>query len=118
MVFVNVDIGTVIWGDLIVDFGFTVQDLTWSFGMNCAGLAIGCVLFIPFALKFGRRLIYHLSTAVSLAAAIWMARIQTTGDLWGSNIVAGLAGSISETCVETLFVSKDADAYTWLEFAK
>ena len=97
MVFVNVDIGTVIWGDQIVDLGFTVQNLTWSFGLNTAGLAIGCVLFIPFALKFGRRLVYLFSISISFATAIWMAKMQTTGDLWGANIVAGLAGSISET---------------------
>lgn len=82
MVFVNVDIGTVIWGATIVDLGYTVQDLTWSFGFNTAGLAIGCVLFIPFALKFGRRVVYLFSTSVSMATAIWMAKMYTTGDLW------------------------------------
>ena len=61
LVFVNVDIGTVIWGDLIVDLGFSVQDLTWSFGFNTAGLAVGCILFIPFALKYGRRVMYVVS---------------------------------------------------------
>ena len=47
MVFAVLDIGPVVWGDLIVDLGFTIQELTWSFGINTAGLAIGCVLFIP-----------------------------------------------------------------------
>jgi MFS family permease len=61
IVFVNVDIGTVIWGALIEELGFTVQDLTWSFGFNTAGLAVGCILFIPFALKYGRRIMYVVS---------------------------------------------------------
>lgn len=65
--------------------------------MNTAGLAIGCVLFIPFALKFGRRIVYLFSISVSLATAIWQARMYTTGDLWGSNVLSGLAGSIAET---------------------
>lgn len=97
MVFVILDIGTVVWGDQIVELGFSVQQLTWSFGVNTAGLAVGCVLFIPFALKFGRRVVYLFSIAVSLACAIWLAKLRTTGDLWGANLVAGLAGSISET---------------------
>ena len=97
MIFVNLDIGTVIWGDTQADLGYTVQDNTWGFGLNTAGLAVGCVLFIPFALKYGRRIVYLFSTSVSLATAIWQAKMRTTGDLWGSNILSGLAGSIAET---------------------
>jgi MFS family permease len=97
MVFVNLDIGTVIWGDLIEALGFTVQIETWSFGVGTAGLAVGCILFIPFALKFGRRPVYIASLSVNLAMAIWSAKMQTRADLWGTNIVSGLAGALSET---------------------
>src|ERR1700761_6237403 len=97
MVFVNVDIGTVIWADLNSDLKTSWAPMTSSFGINCAGLAVGCVLFIPFALKFGRRPVYLVSISVSLATAIWQARMMTTGDLIGTNVVSGLAGSISET---------------------
>lgn len=100
MVFVNVDIGTVIWGDLLTDLDFSIQAETWSFGINTAGLAVGCILFIPFALKYGRRPVYIVSLAVDLATAIWQAKMQTEGDLWGTNLVSGLAGAISETIVQ------------------
>jgi len=77
--------------------GISINAETTSFGTNCAGLAIGCVLFIPFALKIGRRPIYLVSIAGSLATAVWQARIMTAGDLIGSNFLAGVMGSIAET---------------------
>ncbi|KAK5165776.1 uncharacterized protein LTR77_008699 [Saxophila tyrrhenica] len=113
IVFINVDIGSVIWGDLNTDLGISFASMSASFGVNCAGLALGCVLFIPFALKFGRRSIYLVSIAVSMATAIWQGRLQTTGDLIGANFVAGLAGSIAEaicqmTIADVFFVHQRA----------
>lgn len=97
MVFVNLDIGTVVWGDTQEDLGYTLSQNTWGFGLNTLGLAFGCILFIPFALKYGRRPVYILSAAADLATAIWQAKMQTVGDLYGSNLISGLAGAISET---------------------
>lgn len=97
MVFVLVDIATVIYGPLMVEFGFGIEVLNTGFGANTAGLAVGCVLFIPFALKFGRRPVYLVSFALSLAVAIWQAKLRTAGDVYGANAVSGLGGSIAET---------------------
>ncbi|KIW64048.1 hypothetical protein PV04_09008 [Phialophora macrospora] len=97
MVFVLVDIATVIYGPLMAEFGFSVEVLNDGFGANTAGLAVGCVLFIPFALKFGRRPVYLVSFALSLAVAIWQANLRTAGDVYGANVVSGLGGSIAET---------------------
>ena len=97
LVFVNVDIGTVVWAELNSELGIPWASLSNSFGINTAALAIGCVLFIPFALKFGRRPVYLFSTVVSTLTAVWQAKMRNTGDLYGSMIVSGLAGSIAET---------------------
>lgn len=97
MVFVNVDIGTVVWADLHDQLGIPWAALANSFGVNTAALAIGCVLFIPFALKFGRRPIYLFSTLVSTLTALWQAKMRGSGDLYGAMVVSGLAGSIAET---------------------
>lgn len=97
MVFVLVDISTVIYGPLMVEFGFDIEVLNDGFGANTAGLAVGCVLFIPFALKFGRRPVYLASFALSIAVAIWQAKLRTAGDVYGANAVSGLGGSIAET---------------------
>ena len=97
MIFVNLDIGTVIWAPLNIELGIPFEILSISFGVNTAGLAVGCVLFIPLALKFGRRPIYLVSIAVSLGSSIWQARAMNSGDILGANLVSGLAGAISET---------------------
>jgi len=97
MVFVNLDIGTVVWAATQQDLGYTLTQNTWGFGFNTLGLAFGCLLFIPFVLKYGRRPVYIVSLAVDLATAIWQAKMRSVGDLWGSNILSGLAGAISET---------------------
>ena len=75
MVFVALDIGTVIWAKINADLGLPFEISNISFGANMTGLAVGCLLFIPFALKYGRRPVYLLSIAVSLAKAIWQARM-------------------------------------------
>lgn len=97
MVFVLVDIATVIYGPLMVEFGFDIEVLNDGFGANTAGLAVGCILFIPFALKFGRRPVYLVSFVLSIATAIWQAKLRNAGDVYGANVVSGLGGSIAET---------------------
>ncbi|PVH70933.1 hypothetical protein DL98DRAFT_352642, partial [Cadophora sp. DSE1049] len=47
------------------------NDLANSYAASLAGLAFGCLLFIPFALKFGKRPVYIFSTLVSCICAIW-----------------------------------------------
>ncbi|KIW18432.1 hypothetical protein PV08_02720 [Exophiala spinifera] len=97
MVFVLVAISTVIYGPLMTEFGFDIEVLNEGFGANTAGLAVGCVLFIPLALKFGRRPVYLVSFTMSLATAIWQARLRTAGDVYGANVVSGLGGSVAQT---------------------
>lgn len=53
MVFVNVDIGTVSWGPLNTDLGISLAVLTGSFGLCCAGLAVGCVISFPLPSNLG-----------------------------------------------------------------
>lgn len=86
---------SVVWGDTMTELGYIIQQNTWGFGLNTLGLAFGCILFITFALKYGRRPVYIISAAVDLATAIWQAKMRTVGDLYGSNVVSGLAGAIS-----------------------
>lgn len=115
MVFVLLDIITTIYGPLMTKLGFDMMTLNSSFGADTAGLAVGCIFLVPFALKYGRRPVYLFSTSVSFAMAIWFARMETASDLYGANIVAGLAGSISEaicqmTIADLFFVHQRATA--------
>lgn len=113
MVFVALDIGSVVWGAMIDEIGFTARQLSTSYACATTGLSVGCVFFIPFALKFGRRPLYLFAIAASFAAAIWQAKVQTVGDLYGANLVGGLAGAIAEaicwmTVADVFFVHQRA----------
>jgi MFS family permease len=78
----------------------TFNDLNNIYGANLAGLAVGCILFIPFALKYGRRVVYLFSVTVTLASTIWMAQVNGLVPLVIANLISGLAGAVSEALVQ------------------
>ena len=82
------------------ELGISFQDLDNSFAANAGGLAFGCILLVPIAVKYGRRPVYIISTAVMLATAIWQAKVQTAFSLIAANVVSGLAGAVSESIVQ------------------
>lgn len=111
--FVGLDILTVIYGPLITDLGLTATVMTNSFGLSTAGLALGCMLLIPFALQFGRRPLYLFSTLVSFGMAILAAEAKGPADLYSFNFIQGIAGSASEaicqmTIADLFFVHQRA----------
>ncbi len=102
--FVLLDIAPVAYGGLVEDLGLTYQLSTIATALNFAGLAVGCIIFIPFTYRYGRRPIYLISVAIQLASAIFSAVIQTNGQLLGSSFLQGLGGAISETIVQITIV--------------
>ncbi|KAL3455723.1 major facilitator superfamily domain-containing protein [Aspergillus heterothallicus] len=119
--FVLLDIATVIWVQLNAELGISWSNLNNSFAANLAGLAIGCIFVIPFAIKYGRRSIYLFSSIVQLATAIWQAKMNTTWELLVINVVNGLAGAVSEalvqmTIVDLFFVHQRASANAFYNF--
>jgi MFS family permease len=79
------------------ELGFSYTQLNNSYGISAATLSIGCVLFVPFALRYGRRPIYILTSILMFITDIWAAKQRTVGDLYGTNVILGLAGSVNET---------------------
>jgi MFS family permease len=98
--FVQLQTGTTSWGALMVDLRFSVDQLNNGSAMGCAGLAIGCMIFMPFVHKYGRRPLYLLSSALQLSAVLWQTQMQNYGDYMGSNFLSGLGGAISEAVVQ------------------
>ncbi|KAH8724962.1 major facilitator superfamily domain-containing protein [Phaeosphaeriaceae sp. PMI808] len=98
--FVQLDIGFTAWGPMQDQLGFTTDELNIGAALNYGGLAIGCIFFMPFVHKYGRRPLYLFSSAAQLASVIWQAETHTSSDLIGSNIISGLSGAISETIVQ------------------
>lgn len=91
---------SVLWPQITHDLHITYSDITQAQAANLVGLAMGCVMFIPFTKKYGRRPAYVLSTLVLTPVAWWVSRMSTAGENYATNLLFGLAGAINETAVQ------------------
>jgi MFS family permease len=82
------------------DMGVTYTQLNNATSDNYVGLAMGCVLFIPFANKYGRRPVYLASTAVMMATSFWSGEMTSLAELYITNLLQGLAGATNEAIVQ------------------
>ena len=89
----------VFWQLLIVDFNADYTVLNQTLSTNGAGCAIGCFIFIPLALKYGRRPVYIASTALLFAMMVWSSRMTTVNELFATNFFSGLGGAVNEALV-------------------
>ncbi|KXJ90344.1 major facilitator superfamily domain-containing protein [Microdochium bolleyi] len=98
--FTLITIQAVYWQQMGPDMGLDLQQLNNGNSTQLAGLAVGCIFFIPFAVKYGRRPVYLVSTALLVASCWWTARMNTYWEVIVTNFLVGLAGSINETTVQ------------------
>ncbi|KAM5352835.1 hypothetical protein ACJ41O_005557 [Fusarium nematophilum] len=96
-VFTALSIQTNFWQQMGPDMNLTFNQLNNAQSSNLAGLAAGCIFFIPFTKKYGRRLTYIISTMVMAGISFWSARMQTEAELHLTNLIYGLAGATNET---------------------
>ncbi|VUC29715.1 unnamed protein product [Clonostachys rosea] len=90
----------VFWQQMITELDVTYDQLNAGVAANSAGLAVGCVLFIPLTRKYGCRSTYILSTGVLAAVSWWSSRMVTATEIYITNFLFGLAGSLNETISE------------------
>ncbi|KAB8078749.1 major facilitator superfamily domain-containing protein [Aspergillus leporis] len=102
MVFAIIDMATVTWGPVNKEMGFSFELLNDSYAAGCGSLCIGGVILIPFALKYGRRPVYVLSTTVQCGICVWFARMQTVTDLMLTNILSCVVGALAEVLVQMI----------------
>ncbi|KAG5809300.1 hypothetical protein H9Q74_005675 [Fusarium xylarioides] len=88
------------WGPMQKELGFSDEALTASYAIGCACLAIGAVMLVPFALKFGRRPLYLFSSLVQTGVGIWSAKIQNVPDLLLVNAINNIFGALAEVIVQ------------------
>ncbi|KAL4987420.1 major facilitator superfamily domain-containing protein [Aspergillus falconensis] len=100
MVMALINVATVTWGPVNLELGFSFALLNDSYAAGCGALAVGGIILIPFALKFGRRPIYVLSTAIQCGLSVWSARMQNVADLMLVNILSCIVGALSEVIVQ------------------
>ncbi|KAH7401389.1 major facilitator superfamily domain-containing protein [Pyrenochaeta sp. MPI-SDFR-AT-0127] len=99
-VFTALSIQPIFWQQMSVDLNLSMERLNNATSANAAGLAVGCILFIPLTKKFGRRSTYVVSTAVMAAVSWWTAYQQTLTELFLTNLLYGLAGATNEAIVQ------------------
>ncbi len=100
LTFAQLDVGFTAWDQYSDELGFSEDTLNGSAAANYLGLALGCIAFIPLVHKIGRRPVYLFSAVLQFVSCIWSARTNTVGDLYGSNVISGIGGAISETIVQ------------------
>ncbi|KAK7423024.1 hypothetical protein QQX98_001314 [Neonectria punicea] len=96
MVFAILCVSVPFYQDFNEELGISYDQLNNGYATNMATLSIGCIVFIPLALRFGRRPIYLATALVMLICAIWQAKMQTTGEFISTNAISGLAGAVNE----------------------
>ncbi|KPM42206.1 hypothetical protein AK830_g4349 [Neonectria ditissima] len=116
MVFAILCVNVPLYQDFNEELGISYDQLNNGYATNMATLSIGCIVFIPLALRFGRRPIYLVTALVMLICAIWQAEMQTTGEFISTNAISGLAGAVNEalfqvTVADLFFVHQRETKY-------
>ncbi|KAG5370055.1 putative MFS-type transporter [Yarrowia sp. E02] len=93
-------IATAFWGNLNVDLGFSFDELNNGFALGIGGLGIGCPLFVPVAVKFGKRPVYLVATILTIASTFWQARMKYLHDYYAASFLEGLATSLCEAMIQ------------------
>ncbi|KEF62807.1 uncharacterized protein A1O9_00780 [Exophiala aquamarina CBS 119918] len=96
MVFATLCVAVPLWQLFNTELGISYADLNNTYASNMAALSVGCIIFIPFALRLGRRPVYIVTVLIMLASAIWQAKMNTVGDMIGNNVIMGIAGAVNE----------------------
>ncbi|KAH6954249.1 major facilitator superfamily domain-containing protein [Fusarium avenaceum] len=100
IIFTQTSLPLVFWVLWNPEFGWSYGQLNNANALNYVGTTVGCILFIPPAVKYGRRSVYLLTTAIILAMAIWSARLQSLTELYISQLIFGLVSATNESIVE------------------
>ncbi|KAM4066433.1 major facilitator superfamily protein [Hirsutella rhossiliensis] len=98
--FTGLSIQHIFWAPMRKDLNVTYDDLMRARAAQLGSEAIACVIFIPFAKKYGRRPVYIVSTITFTAASWWSAYMKTVPEIFLSNILKGIAAAVNETAVQ------------------
>lgn len=96
-VFATLTVGVPVWIYISQDIGISMSDLNNAFATNLGALSIGCWLFVPIALRFGRRPVYLVTALILFGFSIWSAKMKSKGEVFATQFLAGIAGAVNET---------------------
>lgn len=115
---------TIIYHDLAkADLGLNEQSLATASALRFVGIALGGVILVPLAYRYGRRPIYLVGVAVQLASLVWTATARNGWEFTVTNCMAGVGASVSQaivplTITDVFFIHQFATAYGWYVFAQ
>ncbi|KAF2102510.1 MFS general substrate transporter [Rhizodiscina lignyota] len=81
---------------IVEEFGVTITKATYLLTTQILSLGVGNLFWIPLSLKFGKRPICIISSAIFFAACVWSAKAGSYGSLLGARIIQGFGASSSE----------------------
>lgn len=93
----------------------TVADLNAGTGYAFLFLGLGCLVFQPLAMQYGKRPVYLFSTIACAGLNLWQPWITTNGQWIASKILAGLVTSpieaLPEATISDLFFEHERATY-------
>ncbi|RYP49950.1 hypothetical protein DL769_011017 [Monosporascus sp. CRB-8-3] len=99
--------------DVAEDYGIDVEEVAFTTGLYMMGLGIGCVVFSPTAILYGKRPVYLFSAVLFVLSAVWCALSPNFTSLILARIFQGIAVSPVEclpsaTIAEIFFLHERA----------
>lgn len=88
------------WTTISADTGVTLTDMNGGSALNY--LLLGCVniLWIPTAMKFGRKIVFILSLVFVMAAGIWGKFFTGTAQYYVMEVVSGIGTSAYQALIQ------------------
>lgn len=96
----SLDVGTVTWPSLSSELGYGNAYLNNTYAAGLAGLAMGCIFFIPLASMVGRKPVYMAAATVMVLVNVGQALFQSKTQYVVLQVLAGLAGSVNDTIIQ------------------
>ncbi|KAI0204217.1 major facilitator superfamily domain-containing protein [Astrocystis sublimbata] len=99
--------------DVAHDFDVDVSQVSLTTGLYMLGLGLGCVIFSPTAILYGKRPVYLFSVILFISSAVWCAKSPSFTSLILARIFQGIAVSPVEclpsaTIAEIFFLHERA----------
>jgi MFS family permease len=88
------------WTTVSEETGVSLQNMNAGSALNYLLLGFGNVLWIPLAMKIGRRPVFLLTTAICLGAAIWTGKFHGLAQWFMSEIMNGVGTSAYQAVIQ------------------
>jgi MFS family permease len=93
------------WSSINLELGISYSELNNGYSAQMAGLATGCILFVPLSFRFGFRPVWLVTSLLTVLTALWWANMQHKWEWYVINLISGLAGAPNEALMPSV-VSK------------